>query len=950
MSHHDSGCLFQKKTHSTLMQKIHFTKLVRFWGIIIILGITTSITAVDIISSYHNFNHHSNQLRKDYITRQKKIIRQEVNRTVDLILYEKAQSEKLTRDKIRARVYEASSIAHNIYQQNRSQRSSAEIQKMILDALRPVRFEDGSGYYFATRLDGIEILFADKPQMKGLNVLAMQNTRGQYVIKDMIEIINQSGEGFYEYYWTKPDTKGNEFKKISFIKHFEPFNWFIGTGLYVEDVEKQIKNKLLSTISRIRFGKDGYIFVNSLNGDALVANGKLLSGTKKLWQEFDSDPQKIKSLFDKEYEAAQSENGAYIYYSFIKLNGSGKPSPKTSFILGIPDLQWLVGAGTYLDNIETDIAALQSDLNKQIQNKILYFSLIALVIVCFFIFLFNKLHNSYKNNVELFISFFTRLNFSDKPIDQDQIQFDELNRMAEIANKMLASRKQTEAALYQSEAKFRELVESSSDLIWEVDKKGIYTYVSPQLETILGYTQKEIIGKTPFDLVPENEAKNISAIFPLLVKAKKTILSIESVTSHKTEKRQVILETSGAPFFDEDGEIAGYRGISRDITLRKQTEEELQKLQKLKSVGTLAGGIAHDFNNILTGIFGNIELAKLNIPPDHKSHTYIENAHQALQRATHLTNQLLTFAKGGDPILEAVNLQKIVKTSVIFNLSGGNIKTHFNLPDDLWQIKADRGQIDQVIANLTVNAKHAMPDGGKLYIAAENVLKSHGPTYDTSQKAFVKLTFQDEGIGISKKHIERIFDPYFSTKQTGSGLGLATLHSIITRHKGYIKVDSEPNIGTTFTIFFPANESPTESSPIQYSENTIAPKAKTIHILVMDDEKMVRDISTEMLQSCGHSVDTAVDGNEALQKYIDAAEKNDTPFDIVIMDLTIPGGMGGKETISKLLTFDPKAKAIVSSGYSTDPIMANYRDYGFKARVAKPFQIKDLEEAILLVK
>ena len=933
----------------TLMQKIHFTKLVRFWGIVIILGITTSITTTDIITSYQNFNYHSNQLRQDYITRQKRIIRQEVNRTVDLILYEKAQSEKLTKDKIQAKVYEADAIARNIYQQNSSTKNRAEIQKMILDALRPVRFEGGSGYYFATGLNGVEILFADKPQMEGLNLLDMQDTRGQYVVKNMINIINQSDEGFYEYYWTKPDTKGNEFKKISFIKHFKPFNWFIGTGLYVEDVEKQIRKKLLSTISRIRFDKKGYIFINSLNGDALVANGKLLSGTKKLWQEFNSDPEQIKALFNKEYEAAQSENGTYIYYSFIKLGGSGKASPKTSFIRGIPDLQWLIGAGTYLDDIETDIAVLQSDLNRQIKNKILYFSLIALIIVCFFIFLFNRLHNSYKNNVELFISFFSRLNYSNEPIDQDQIQFDELNRMAKIANTMLANRKQTEAALYQSEAKFRELVESSSDLIWEVNRKGVYTYVSPQLEKILGYTPEEVIGKTPFDLMPEDEAKKISAIFPLLIKTKKPILNMESITSHKSKKQQIILESSGAPFFDEDGNIAGYRGISRDITLRKQTEKELRKLQKLKSIGTLAGGIAHDFNNMLAGLFGNIELAKLNISADHKAHLYIENAHQALQRATHLTNQLLTFAKGGDPILEAVNLQKIVKTSVTFNLSGSNIKTHFNLPSDLWQIKADKEQIDQVIANLTINAKHAMPNGGKLYITAKNVSKSQNPTCDDSQKAFVKLTFQDKGTGISKKHIERIFDPYFSTKQTGSGLGLATLHSIITRHKGYIKVDSEPDVGTTFTIFLPADNSLMKPSLSPHSRNTVEPKATKTHILVMDDEKMVRDISTEMLKSCGYSVDTAVDGEEALKKYIHAA-KNDTPFDIVIMDLTIHGGMGGKETINRLLTIDPEAKAIVSSGYSTDPIMAKYKEYGFKGRVTKPFQIKDLKKAIFQVK
>ena len=279
-----------------MRKKTNFIKLIQVWGIIFLVGLGVCIVVIDNIISYHDFNFRADQMREDYVASQKKIIKQEVARVVDMIRYEKAQSEKLTRSKIKSRVYEAYSIAQNIYQQNQATESKAKIQQMILDALRPIRFENGSGYYFATRMDGVSVLFADKPEMEKLNLLNMQGSRGKYVIKDLIEIMKQSGEGFYEYHWTKPEAAGNDFKKISFCKRFEPYDWFIGTGLYVDDVEDQIKTDLLSAISRIRFGKEGYIFVNKLNGDALVSNGKIFSGEKKLWEVFDKKPEKINNI------------------------------------------------------------------------------------------------------------------------------------------------------------------------------------------------------------------------------------------------------------------------------------------------------------------------------------------------------------------------------------------------------------------------------------------------------------------------------------------------------------------------------------------------------------------------------------------------------------------------------------------------------------------------------
>jgi signal transduction histidine kinase len=294
-------------------------------------------------------------MRANYIASQKQIIKQEVNRVVDLISYEKAQSEILTREKIKSRVYEAYSIAQNIYQQNNPAKSEAEIQQMILGVLRSIRFENETGYYFAIRMDGMVMLNANKPELEGKSLLNLQDTHGKNFIEEIIKIAKQSGEGFDEYYWVKPSVEGNNFKKISFIKIFKPYSWIIGAGLYVDDVMEQIENDLLSTISRIRFGKEGCIFINRLNGDALVSNGKLFSGTKKLWEIFNKNPEKMKDIFDKEYNAAIKPEGDYIYYSHFKLTNPNTESPKASFIYGIPDLQWLVGAGVYLDDVERQL-------------------------------------------------------------------------------------------------------------------------------------------------------------------------------------------------------------------------------------------------------------------------------------------------------------------------------------------------------------------------------------------------------------------------------------------------------------------------------------------------------------------------------------------------------------------------------------------------------------------
>ena len=380
---------------------------------------------------------------------------------------------------------------------------------------------------------------------------------------------------------------------------------------------------------------------------------------------------------------------------------------------------------------------------------------------------------------------------------------------------------------------------------------------------------------------------------------------------------------------------------------RQDAELELHKIDKLQSVGTLAGGIAHDFNNILLGLFGNISVAMEDLAKDHPSYAPLADAEKSMTRAVRLTKQLLTFAKGGDPVKEHIGLADMVEEVARFDLTGSNVSLVYHHDANLWPVDADRGQIQQVVSNLVINARQAMPSGGHLHVTLENADLPAEAIPGLRAGSYVKVIVRDEGGGIEPKVLDRIFDPYFTTKQTGSGLGLATVWSIINKHSGHIGVESEVSKGTTFTFYLPASSSRL-SAKEESSSAEIPSQANPAKILVMDDEKMVCNLASKMLARYGYTVATAPDGQEAVALYRQAMDAG-APFDAVIMDLTIPGGPGGKEVIQDLLALDPHVRAIVSSGYAEDPIMANPTAYGFKGTLAKPYTAKALREAVARV-
>ena len=506
--------------------------------------------------------------------------------------------------------------------------------------------------------------------------------------------------------------------------------------------------------------------------------------------------------------------------------------------------------------------------------------------------------------------------------------------------------KETEQDLAREKERLAVTLRSIGDGVITSDIEGNVVLLNKVAEQLTGWSQEEASGKPVskvFHII--NEKTGVLCENP--VEKVLTLGKIIGLANHTAlisrDGVQRSIADSGAPIRDQESKIIGVVLVFRDVTDQLKMEEELLKIKKLESVGVLAGGIAHDFNNILTIILGNINLASRFIKPDNEAASLLRTAEKATLRAEKLTKQLLTFSKGGDPVRATAAISQIIRESAEFILHGSNVVCHYTIPDDLWLVDIDSGQISQVLQNLIVNACHAMPEGGKIDISCANITNITSETMLSLHRGdYLKIMIRDYGVGIPEKILDKIFDPFFSTKQEGSGLGLATCHSIINKHDGHIMVQSEPGMGTMFTIYLPAAD---RGKSAVKDDRTSLFTSGSGRIMVMDDEPMVRDLAEQMLTHLGYEVVLVVDGAEAIARYKEAREAGDS-FDLIVMDLTIPGGMGGAEAVQEILAINPEAKVIVSSGYSNDPAMANYRDYGFSGAVAKPFDLTELNKAV----
>ncbi len=497
--------------------------------------------------------------------------------------------------------------------------------------------------------------------------------------------------------------------------------------------------------------------------------------------------------------------------------------------------------------------------------------------------------------------------------------------------------KQVEKSLTSERELLKVTIDSLGEGVIATDKEGQIIMMNKTAAHLAGYSQSDALGEPIHKIFYILDANNSEPIFHShSIKTFQYLTDLHHPILVTGDLQEIPIYMNCSPIITKDGQTIGAVIVFQDISEKQKLEQELGKAEKLESLGILAGGIAHDFNNILAVILSNVQLAIMKLQKNEDCKKYLLDTAEITSKASELTKQLLTFSKGGAPVKKDASLHELIRDTANFVLRGSKTRAKFVITDDLWGASVDEGQISQVIHNLVLNAQQAMPKGGTITITAFNLLIETHPVLKPGN--YVRIIVQDQGVGIPKEHLSKIFDPFFTTKKEGNGLGLATSYSIIKQHDDYIEIQSQEEVGTSFSIYLPALNSVVEPKEVP---NEVVVAGENLKILLMDDEIQILNAMGEMLKCHGYQVELAMDGSEVIRIY-QQAKNTGEPFDVVIMDLTIPGGMGGQEVIAHLRDIDPHIKAIVSSGYANDPIMADYERHGLCGVVSKPYKFEEL--------
>lgn len=803
------------------LKKFRLTTIV-LYSMLIVTSISIAIVGYLWIDQRTNqFKLESQKLRDDFIKEQKKVIKEEVEKAINYVDFMKSNTNSRLRQTIKNRVYEAYDIALNLYKQNKGKLSDERIQTLIKDALRPIRFNNGRGYYFATRLDGIEMLFADRPEMEGVNMLGTRDTQGKYVIRDMINIARTQKEGFYSYTWTMPDVKGKDFKKTAYIKHFEPFDWFIGTGEYFEDVEKDIQQEALDWFINVRFSNNGYLFGSKFNGDPLFTNGKITEGSQNIWDL--TDPNGVKVIQAQKLVATQPEGGFYEY-SWIKLNGT-TPSPKVSFSKSIPDWEWMVGAGVYTDNIDRVINERRSHLTDSIKKDIKKILLVLFGLI-FIVYLFARyLSRLTKQGFDRFTSFFNSASTTLAKIDQDDVGFSEFSTLVEIANQMVDARLMAEAALIESEKKYRGVVENASEAICVIQNNQ-FQFLNPAAERLFGYSPSEFARIPVTDTIHPEDAE--STLRQLQTADLKTQVLSFRVFKKDGETREVSAKAETINWNDQPAILV----LLTDVTDQKRSNELMIQYEKIMSLGGLAAGMAHELNNPLSGMILGVQSIERRLLQDSSTnrteaktagidlnglHQYmrhrkidslIKGVKDSGKKAAQIIASTLQFSRKSGSRQTECDLVVLVEN--VLELAGKDydlkkkydfrsIRIEREFEADLPKVSCVETEIEQVILNLIKNAAYAVSNGEsskEQQVIIRLKRRSHS----------VQIEVEDNGPGMEKATLKRVFEPFYTTKPVGegTGLGLSVSYLIITNnHEGTIEVESKPGKGTRFIIQLP---------------------------------------------------------------------------------------------------------------------------------------------------
>ena len=880
-----------------------------------------------IFFDYKSLQSESERLRTKYMSEYEDSLRYQVDRVVNEVKYEQSLTEQKLRQDIKERTNEAWTIVTSIMSQNAHSTDDITLKKIVKDSLRNIRFNNDGGFYFVINMHGIVELNPMQPELEGQDIRILRNDSGQFVAADILKIAQSSGEGFYQYTWSKPNQPGKEYPKISFVKYIKELDWVIGTGEYLDDFTSQLQKVLCQRIEQIRFGKEknNYVFVATWDGigKSFPATGKNMLATRDANGLF-----VVKELIKK----AQA-GGGFVQYVMPMLGGV-QSKPKLSYAAPIPEWKWYIGAGIYIDEIETVIAKNHQLFKDKVRQHIGTMLLILLCLLSIHLTFTQLISRKIWKQIDLLSHFFKRASNVPASMESDILEYKEFREISKLANVMLAERNAILEEISLSRDEWVNTFNAIGDCIMLLDAKGNIERANETALCLHGISAKKIIGMPFSELCSHNNPVNDTLTD-----------NLPHTAEIELEKLSRTFWASSFPLFSSDGELYRIIHIAHDITEQKTLEKQLGQAQKMEAIGTLAGGIAHDFNNILGAILGYTELAQEESQAGSPAEGYLKQVIQAGLRAKELVKQILAFSRPAETVKVPLRIASIVKEAL--KLLRSSLPTTITIEQDInaesGLILADPTQIHQVIMNICTNAYHAMEQtGGVLSVSLKRTFL-HSEDLKNEPNAqpgdFVTLSIGDNGQGIDPVIQNKIFDPFFTTKETGkgTGMGLAIVHGIVKSCGGVISCNSQLGKGTVFKINLPElHENPIVESQVR-EQNFLG----TERILFVDDEKMLAEMSKTMLERLGYNTTVSTGSLEALTLFTEQPNA----FDLVITDQTMPE-LTGIDLARKMLEIRPNFPIILCTGYSSTVSAEKARAVGVRGFAMKPLVKSEIGKVI----